>query len=215
MVFQAYLVLAFTDLVLRKVELACPQLYITFYKIQQLPHLAHRSKGSQVFGAVIDLEAGEEYTGKRFIANDDIRVGLVVLQIDVELGLVLLDERVLQQKSILFRIHDSELDASDVLHQLMCLIGGKGLCKIRAHPFAKALRLANVDQLVLFVEVFIYARIYGYRVRYIAELFLRHSLLLGPLIIPDNLQLTDLGGFPRQLKTGNAQEAFPGLPVHF
>src|SRR5690606_31484826 len=60
MVFQAYPELPFADVFFGKVELAGPQGDHALDKIEQFPHLAYRGKGAEVFGAVVELPAGEE-----------------------------------------------------------------------------------------------------------------------------------------------------------
>ncbi len=54
----------FRILFVREVELTGAELYIAFYKVQELPHLPDRSEGAQVFRTDGDLTTGEEHPGK-------------------------------------------------------------------------------------------------------------------------------------------------------
>ena len=80
-------------------------------------HLTHRRIGTEKmhFGG-FGTARGED-SRNRLLRHRDPRVGFVVLQHDVVLGLKLLDHAVFQQQSIPFAIHHHRLDVADFRHQ--------------------------------------------------------------------------------------------------
>src|SRR6185312_11977657 len=175
-VFETDLVLAFLDLRFSEVQLAGSQLDVGPDQVEQFPDPAHRRIRPEVFGPVAGLSPGEKDARERFVPDDDIGIALIVLEVDIELRLVLLDERVLEEKSVLFGVDDRELDAPDALHQLMRLEGSKRLCEVGTDAFAQVLGLPHVNQFILLVEILIDARIDGNRSCDPAELFRSHGI---------------------------------------
>jgi hypothetical protein len=106
MIFQANLELAAGNVFGRKVEVASTQGYVLPYQLEQLPHAAHAGERPQVFRAVADDPPGKKDARERLVPDDDIRIGLVVLQFYIVSGTVMFDQRVFQQKGIMFRIRD-------------------------------------------------------------------------------------------------------------
>jgi hypothetical protein len=130
-------------------------------KIQQFPHLRDRSKRPQVFGPVINHPPCKKDPWERLFFYDDKGITFIVLQVNIKPGLVLFDERILQEERILLGIYDGKLDAVDPLNQVMGLVIGKGLCEIGAHPFAEVFCLTYVQQNISRIIVFINAWLMG------------------------------------------------------
>ena len=72
--------------------------------------------------------------------------------------LILLDEVVLQQKSILLRVHHYIAYIRNMRHQLTCLAALMVFLKITIHPSMQVLGFTHIDYLPLAVEVLIHAR---------------------------------------------------------
>jgi hypothetical protein len=108
--------------------------------------------------AVGDLLPGEEDPRKVFVLDDDIGVGLIVLQVDVEQGLELFDEGVLKQKSILFGVHYGKLYLPNPFYQFVGFETALGFIKIRTYAFTDMLCLAYIKQAAIDIIVFINAR---------------------------------------------------------
>src|SRR3954464_13364821 len=100
MIFQAHFKLASCNIGFTKRQLACTQRDIQTDKVEQLPHFARRCKWTYVFGAVMYLGAGKKNTWKRFFFNNDIRITLIIFQVNIKHWLKLLDKAVLEQKGI-------------------------------------------------------------------------------------------------------------------
>ena len=99
--------------------------------------------------------------GKPLLADDDGRVGLVVLQLDVVPRLVLFDEAVLEQQGIHLRLDHDEADVGDFLDEepgLAVLVGL--LAEVAGHPL-EALGLADVQQGALRIIVLVDPRLVG------------------------------------------------------
>jgi hypothetical protein len=143
-VFQAYLEFLLLYVVICKVEFTGTQGDIVANKGKQFPNPAHGSERAQVFRPVGYDGAGKENAGEGLFFDNDIRIGLIVLKVDIIPGLKLFNEGVFQQKGILFGIYNGKFDVVDALYQLMGLIGRKGFDKIRAHPFAEAFGLTYI-----------------------------------------------------------------------
>ncbi len=130
MVFQTNLELALADIGFAQVQLAGAQLYIGPYKIEQLPNLAHRGKGSEIFRTIRNFLPGEKDAGERLFLDDDKGKRLVVFQINIEPRLMLFDQCILQKQGILLRIYDRKFNTTDPVYQLLSFPGRKGFGKI-------------------------------------------------------------------------------------
>ena len=93
----------------------------------------------------------ESYQAKSAVANvkavpdHDIRVGLIILQVDVERRLKLLDERILEEKRILFGIYDCEFNAINSTNELMRLVIRKCFIEIGTYTLANVLCLSYIE----------------------------------------------------------------------
>ena len=104
---------------------------------------------------------GQEYPGKGFIPDHDIGIGLVVLEIDIEPGLKLFDQGILQQEGILFGVHNREFDPVNSLYQFMGFVTGKCFTEIAADSFAQMFGLAYIQEFIAAIKIFIDTRIGG------------------------------------------------------
>ena len=75
----------------------------------------------------------------------EVRVGLVVLQPDVEPGPVLLDEVVLEEQRLDLVAHRDPLDRVGGVDHLRGSAPSRPVAEVRHHPAAQALRLAHVE----------------------------------------------------------------------
>jgi hypothetical protein len=116
-----------------------------------------REKGAVVFGAVLFEAAGNVDAGPAFAESElDVGIGFVVTQKDVEAGLLLLDEVVLEGESLFFVVDNDIFDIDGLAEEA----AGFGVFvgtpdEIGADAGAKAFGLADVDDLTfgVFVEV--------------------------------------------------------------
>lgn len=107
-IFQTNLVFTSGNVGGSKVQITGAQLYL-LHHFQQFFYLKHTRKGPYVFRSVPDKPTGKEHTGERFIADNHIRIGLVVLQCYVETWLKMFDQRVFQQEGIMFGLSYSKV----------------------------------------------------------------------------------------------------------
>src|SRR5690606_8392145 len=90
--------------------------------------------------------------------NADVWKGLIVLKQDVVLWLVLLDEVILQQKSIELRFGQYVFDILYFGDKSPCFgMQSRNFVEIAGNPFFDVLGLAHIDQVALVVEEFIYS----------------------------------------------------------
>jgi hypothetical protein len=119
---QANLELALLNIFLGKVKWAGTQGNGLFNKIQELPDFVNRGIWTKILGSVFNFLPGEVNPWKGFVLNDDIRISLIVLQVNIEKWLKLLDKRVFEKKGILLRIDNGKFNLPDAFYQFMCLI---------------------------------------------------------------------------------------------
>ena len=135
----------------------------------------HAGKRTQIFRAIANEPAGKKNTREVFFFNNDIRIGLIVFQVNVEPGLIVLDKRVLQQKSIMLGTGNGKLNAPDKLHQPAGFMVIYILVEIRRHPLAQVFGLAHIQQLLGSPKVFITTRLMGYGSGNFRKFFFGHS----------------------------------------
>lgn len=99
----------------------------------------------------LDL-TGDEQARVGLIGNLDKGIGLVVLEFDVELGLVFLDQVNLQKQGLGVGPCHDKLKIRNLRHQKLGL-GVMTASKIRPHPIFQVLGLAHVNNLPLLVLV--------------------------------------------------------------
>ena len=112
---------------------------------QQFPQRACVCVRTEVPGPVTHHATRRKHPWVGFVGDADVRVALVVLQVDVVPGFVLLDQVVFQNKRFNFGIRDDRFhvrNAGDQPGQLWALV--PACLEIGAYPVAKHLRLADV-----------------------------------------------------------------------
>jgi hypothetical protein len=60
---------------------------------------------------------------------------------------------------------------TDALHKLVCLVIGKPFVEVRADPFPEIFGLAYIQQLILFIIIFVNTRLKRYRSGYLLKVF--------------------------------------------
>ena len=176
-VLEADLVLALGDLVRGEVEVAgADRVEVAHHGYGCVCHTyvgiraeAHRAI---VGGTALDADAGEG-----LMADDDLRIGLVVLEKDVVAGLMLLDEGVLEDKGLSFGAHDDVLDTADLAHQKAGLRAGYVALEVATDAATQVLRLPDVDDRALLADVLVAAGGFGERREDLAYFVERHRVL--------------------------------------
>ena len=135
--------------------------------------------GTEVGGAVFAEAAGDEDAGDAFAREFDVGVGFVVLEEDVEAGLVLLDEVVFEGEGLFFVFDDDVVE-----------VGGFGdegtgfgfreavVGEVVADAGAEVLRFADVDDVAEGVFVEINARQEGQLRHFLAEIHRTRCVIL-------------------------------------
>lgn len=146
MVLQADRIASARDLLGREVQFAGPQRDHLADEVQHAVLHHHRAVGTEVLRTVAHELARGQHAGKRLAADNDPRIGLVVLEQDVVARLQALDQGVLEQQRIGLASHDDVADLDDLPHHDADL----GTVLLRLHevggdPFAQALGLAHID----------------------------------------------------------------------
>ena len=132
-------------------------------EIHQVARMQDAAVRAEVAVALALLDAaGDEHLGEVVSRDADPGIGLGILQEDIVLGLVLLDEIVLQEKGVGLAVHDGELGVGNLGDQ------DAGLCvqpfgrnKVLRHALVKVFCLANIDDLPLCVVVAVHTRRVG------------------------------------------------------
>ena len=158
-IFEADLVAALRDALGRQRIFTGPD------RIKLLEHLKHHlcrkdgRVGTIILGTVADNIPGLEDTREILVLDDDRGIGLVVFQQDVVTRTVLLDQVVLEQKRVLFGVHDDVFDVADLLDENPGLVVVVLLVEIGGDPSLQVLRLADVDDRSLLVVVLVRSRL--------------------------------------------------------
>ena len=116
---------------------------------QCLPNAGRACKWSEVSSSILPDPARDVHNGEVFGSVDlDERVGLIVLQPGIVLGLVLLDEVALKDQRFLLGLRYDELKVQNPSHHLAHLgRHSPGAAKVRRHTVSKAGCLADIDDL--------------------------------------------------------------------
>ena len=122
--------------------------------------------------AALDADAGEG-----LVADDDLGIGLVVLEKDVVAGLMFLDEGVLEDKGLSFGAHDDILDTADLAHQKAGLRAGYVALEVATDAATQVLRLPDIDDRALLADVLVAAGGFGERREDLAYFVERHRVL--------------------------------------
>jgi len=105
-----------------------------------------RAVRPEIPGAVLLHAAREEHPRIGLVGDADPGVGLAVLEEDVVMGLVLLDEVVLQQQGVRLAVDHGVLQVGNLAHQ----DAGLGVEPLRGHeilrhPLVQVLGLAHIN----------------------------------------------------------------------
>ncbi|MNY01682.1 hypothetical protein D3C86_1342240 [compost metagenome] len=148
MVFQAFFKLTFLNILRTQVEAAGTQGKTALHQIHQRIDLADRSIRPEVFRSVFGKPAGQEYTRKRFILDRNVGICLIIFKTDIVRWLEMLDQRVLQQESIMLIIRYRPFYMHNLVDQRMGLYIIDLFDKIRTDPFLQVLGLTHIQQLL-------------------------------------------------------------------
>ena len=116
MVLEADFVLAESHLVRREVEVAgADGVEVTYHRHGSV---CHPDVGiwTEAYRAILGRAALDTDTGEGFVADDDLGIGLVVLEQDIVAWLVLLDEGVLEDEGFGLRSYDNILYTTYLAH---------------------------------------------------------------------------------------------------
>ena len=125
--------------------------------VQAFAHIPHLGVGTEVPG-VMALAAARDPYARHLLADRDrqIRVGLVVTQLDVEARLELLDPRVLQRERLQFGADHGPFQAAGGEHHgLRARVQQVQRLEVVAQAVAQVLGLAYVDDTALAVAPFV------------------------------------------------------------
>ena len=144
------------DVLLAQVVFAGPNRVQFAHDVEHGVHGLGRCIRPEIFRSVLDDVAGRMDPGEPLLADDDGRVGLVVLQLDVVPRLVLLDEAVLEKQGVHLGGHHDEPDVGDLLDEqpgLAVLVGL--LAEVAGHALLEAFGLSDVEQGALCIIVLV------------------------------------------------------------
>ena len=115
---------------------------------------SHIRIGTEIETTILFDLARDDETRIALIGNLDEGIGLVVLEHDIVLGLVLLDEVDLKKQGLNIRLSDDKFKIHNLRYQRFRL-GIVASSKIGPHPIAKILGLPHIDDgtVLIFVNV--------------------------------------------------------------
>ena len=113
--------------------------------------------GTEIETAIFFDLARDDKTGITLIGNLDEGIGLVVLEHDIVLRLVLLDQVDLKKQGLNIGLSDDKLKIHNLRYQRFCL-GIVASSEIGPHAIAKILGLAHIDDGTVLVFVNVTAR---------------------------------------------------------
>ena len=100
-----------------------------------------------------------EETVVAVVAQKNERIGFVVPQQNIVLGLMLLDQVVLEDQRLRFGMRDGKLDGTDMAHQGSGLLAARIAPKIGAQTFGEILGLADVQDAACLIQHPIHTRL--------------------------------------------------------
>src|SRR5690606_11311872 len=172
-ILEARLVLACGDGIWREIQIAGSQLEDRSDRVKHKLHVLHVRIRPDVGRPILPQIARREDSREAFVLDADVRVALVVAQIDVVARLELLDEIILEDQRLRLGVGHDDLDIRDLVdHHGEAAIARPALVEIGAHPAAKVLGLADVDHLAVGVQMLVHARLAGQG----AELFFERRI---------------------------------------
>ena len=118
---------------------------------------SHIRIGTEIETAILFDLARDDEARIALIGNLDEGIGLVVLEHDIVLGLVLLDEVDLKKQGLNIGLGDDKFKIHNLRYQRFCL-GIVAPSEIGPHPIAKILGLPHIDDGTVLVFVNVTAR---------------------------------------------------------
>jgi len=143
-VFQAWPIQGSVDL-----DRTGPQLKMAIDHLDRGSSQRGGQIGAKIAG-FIPPHSSSQKDPRVFFTGGDLQVkeGLVVLQTDIQQGLVLFDQRTFQYKRFDFGIGEDDVQVTGISRQVCRFeVGGAPFLKIGANPMAKVFPLADVDDL--------------------------------------------------------------------
>ncbi len=131
---------------------------------QRVPHRGGRGVGSEEEPSRLGLRPADRHeTGEGMVPIDHhVQVGLVVPEVHVVSGTVSLDQGVLEQQGLFFRLRDDVVQLLDLLHEETNLRVGFGAgTDVGSKPGSQVLRLAHVQHLPLVPFHQVHTGLYG------------------------------------------------------
>ena len=123
-------------------------------EIEYSLHRHHVRVGAVVGAPFLVDGTGAEDTWEEFVGDADGRVGLAVFQQDIITWVVLLDERVLQQKCIFFCIHNGVTYVVNLADEYLGLKTIHLCVEVRRYSCLEVLRLPHIDDgLAIVIEL--------------------------------------------------------------
>ena len=129
--------------------------------VEECVHVLHGSVGTKDLLSAPIRRAGDENPRKSLLGDGNPWVGLVVLQHDVVLRLILLDEGVFQQQSLPFGIDHGGLDVADLGDQHPHLGGVVVFVEIGGNAPFEVFGLTDINHLAILIEIAVHARLGG------------------------------------------------------
>src|SRR4051812_47726550 len=83
-IFKAHFEFSLCDIGRSELEVAGSERYIVLYQVHQFAYSSYTRKRPQVFRAVFYNLACEKHSGERLILYNNVRIGLIVLELNIE-----------------------------------------------------------------------------------------------------------------------------------
>jgi hypothetical protein len=177
MVLEADFVLAESYLVRREVEVAgADGVEVTYHRHGGVRH-PHVGIRTEAYRAIVGRAALDTDAGEGFVADDDLGIGLVVLEQDIVAWLVLLDEGVLEDESFGLGAYDYILYTTNLAHQEAGLRAGDIPLEVAADTPTEVLRLSHVDDVPFLPDVLVATGGFGEGGEDLAYFVERHRVL--------------------------------------
>ena len=157
-IVQTHLIFPLHHAFHRHRRMAGPRMIERLAEVQQGVHRRHVAVRAVVSGPAFSALPCLENTGQILRGDSDGRVGFVVLQQHVVVGLISLDEVVFEQQRVFFRFHHDVADVANLRDEQARLIALLFLVEIRTDAPLQVLRLADIDDFPRFIEVLVATR---------------------------------------------------------
>ena len=196
-IFQAHLELARPNVLRRERQVAGAQLIEAFDEFQHGVHGRDVAVRAVIGRAVPDNLPRAEYAGIILVRHADGRVGLVVLQENVVARLVFLDEVVLQQEGVFFRLDHNVAYVGNLAHEHACLARRVLLAEIGIDAPLQILCLTDVDDDPVLVQVLVDAGAVGQVLHDAAQVFVLVEYFHAPYSCKTVSRCASLGNLAR------------------